>query len=218
MIKRHLITLWPQGFAGKIIIRHLRYYTSPQYYMYTLLCLFQSTNVTIVDHHSASESFMKHLENEQVRACWSSLTKGKSNRKTFLLAMKMKRSFERDKKGVFLRESFNHSCAGSPGRSVSGRNTVCQPIETVLFSCVILLTQYKLHECTDRFLSFTVYLDFFKAPLPTAHTNITVKFRKAVSWNFHNFINSKKHGSVIETCVFFKLDAPRYLSTKIYGH
>lgn len=25
---------------------------------------FQSHNVTIVDHHTASESFMKHLENE----------------------------------------------------------------------------------------------------------------------------------------------------------
>lgn len=25
---------------------------------------FQSSNVTIVDHHTASESFMKHMENE----------------------------------------------------------------------------------------------------------------------------------------------------------
>ncbi|OWA50884.1 Nitric oxide synthase, brain [Hypsibius exemplaris] len=30
-----------------------------------ILYSFQSTNTTIVDHHSASESFMKHLENEQ---------------------------------------------------------------------------------------------------------------------------------------------------------
>jgi nitric oxide synthase oxygenase domain/subunit len=30
----------------------------------TALFLFQSRNVTIVDHHTASESFMKHYENE----------------------------------------------------------------------------------------------------------------------------------------------------------
>lgn len=29
-----------------------------------VLSSFQNLNVTIVDHHTASESFMKHLENE----------------------------------------------------------------------------------------------------------------------------------------------------------